>query len=51
MVTDQEDLPRGLERAGMKTHMDQSEPRQDLMASNGAFGWVIGSIAQNLPGY
>lgn len=42
---DHEDLPGGLdERATMKTNIDQSKLRQDLMESNGAFGWFIGSL-------
>lgn len=44
---DQEDLLGGLdERAIMSTNTDQSKPRQDLMASNGVFGWVTGSLVR-----
>lgn len=41
------------ERAVMRTHMDQSDPGQDQMASNGTRDWSVGSLvrlAQNLPG-
>lgn len=39
---DQESLPEhDNERVAMRTHMDQSNPGQDKMVSNGAFVWVL----------
>lgn len=40
MWRDQEDY----ERAAMTKHVDQSEPGQDQMASNGTCGWAVGSL-------